>query len=258
MHDATPALPSLATASEERTAWGLALALLVALTLVKPLGAIPYLGSLAFTAVAFMQLYAPLWRVDTRGLPSRAIGLHFETWRHDVRLVLGVALVILPPYALLHHLYLTQGHDWLIRLGLETWAPSVPRAVFAPHLPSDASGWGRAIGWLAQCVATHVLGVALPEETFYRGYLQPCLEHRWPPTWRAFGVPMGRAAVVAAALFALGHFLGEWNPMRLGPFFPALLFAWLRNASGSVMGAIGLHALCNVTSELLVVMYAAA
>ena len=60
---------------------------------------------------------------------------------------------------------------------------------------------------------------------------------------------------VSSALFALGHFLGEWNPLRLGPFFPALVFAWQRNATGSVVGAIVFHASCNVLGELLFVLY---
>jgi membrane protease YdiL (CAAX protease family) len=104
-------------------------------------------------------------------------------------------------------------------------------------------------------IATHVLGVALPEETFYRGYLQPRLETLWPPERRVFGVHLGLAAVVTAALFASGHFLGEWNPLRLGPFFPALLFAWLRNASGSVTGAVAYHGACNVLGEVLFALY---
>jgi membrane protease YdiL (CAAX protease family) len=66
---------------------------------------------------------------------------------------------------------------------------------------------------------------------------------------------IGLAAVVAAALFALGHFLGEWNPLRLGPFFPALVFAWLRKRTGSVTGAVAFHAACNVYGEVLFALY---
>jgi hypothetical protein len=97
--------------------------------------------------------------------------------------------------------------------------------------------------------------VALPEETFYRGYLQPQLEHRYPPKAHILGVPLGKAAVYACLLFALGHYLGEWNPLRLGPFFPALAFAWLRNASGSVFGSICFHAGCNVFGAVLYTLY---
>ncbi|MEM6734141.1 MAG: CPBP family intramembrane glutamic endopeptidase, partial [Myxococcota bacterium] len=101
----------------------------------------------------------------------------------------------------------------------------------------------------------HALGVALPEETFYRGYLQPRLESQNPPKTRVFGVLIGRAAVLVSFLFAIGHVLGEWNPMRLGPFLPGLVFAWQRNASGSVLGAIAFHALCNILGEVLFSLY---
>ena len=104
--------------------------------------------------------------------------------------------------------------------------------------------------------ATHLFGVALPEETFYRGYLQPRLEALWPPKTRIFGVLMGKAVIVSAILFALGHFLGEWNPLRLGPFFPALVFAWQRNKTGSIGGAIAYHAACNILGEVLFSLYA--
>ena len=110
--------------------------------------------------------------------------------------------------------------------------------------------------WFAELVATHGLGVALPEEAFYRGYLQPRLQAWWKPRWRVFGTQVGWAAVVASALFALGHFLGEWTPLRLGPFFPGLVFAWQRNATGSLLGAITFHASCNLLSELLSTQYA--
>ena len=98
-------------------------------------------------------------------------------------------------------------------------------------------------------------GVALPEEMFYRGYFQPALERRLPPGRRWFGVPLGWAAVITAALFALGHFLGEYNPVRLGPFFPSLVFSWLRNRRGSLWGAVAFHALANILGEVLFTFY---
>ncbi|MEZ4270760.1 MAG: CPBP family intramembrane glutamic endopeptidase [Myxococcota bacterium] len=75
------------------------------------------------------------------------------------------------------------------------------------------------------------------------------------PTRRVFGVPVGWALIVAAFFFALGHVLGEWNPVRFGPFLPALVFAWQRNATGSIFGAITFHAACNVLGEILFSLY---
>ena len=60
---------------------------------------------------------------------------------------------------------------------------------------------------------------------------------------------------MTSALFALGHFLGEWNPLRLAPFIPSLIFAWQRNATGSILGAIAFHGLCNILAEMLSQLY---
>lgn len=236
-------------------AWKLAGLVLLVLTLVKPLGAIPTVGAIAFTFAAILQLYLPLWRVDALGMDHDFVGLHLATWRSDLRRALTLMAVTFPPYIAGHVFFMTQGHDLISSLGLPSLAVFIPKLSWAPHLPDGLAGWVAAAGWFAELLVTHVLGVALPEETFYRGYLQPRLQSRWPPSRRVFGVAIGRAAVVASVLFALGHFLGEWNPLRLGPFIPSLIFAWQRNATGSVVGAIGYHAACNLLGEILVTQY---
>ncbi len=240
---------------EIRAAWWCVLAVLVTLTLVKPLGGIPVVGTVAFTLAAVLQLYLPLWRAGKNGRDYDFVGLHLAVWRQDARIVLVLCALTFPPFIVGHHLYMTGAHELLRGWGWEQLAAFVPERVFAPRWPDGAGAWLTSGWWLAQVVATHALGVALPEETFYRGYLQPQLERRWPARRRLFGVAIGRAAVLAAALFAAGHFLGEWNPLRLGPFFPALVFAWQRNATGSVVGAIVYHAACNVLGEVLFSLY---
>lgn len=240
---------------ELRTALWLTFAVLVLLTGVKPLGGIPYVGAVAFTIAAIVQLYLPLWRVDKLGVDHDFIGLHFGAWRKDLEIVLVLIAVTFPPYLVAHYLFMTSFHDWALALGLDELARFLPRLRFTPTFPTDAGALLAGTGWFLELVATHALGVALPEETFYRGYLQPRLEKLWPPERALFGVKIGRAAVVASALFALGHFLGEWNPMRFGPFLPGLVFAWQRNASGSVIGAITYHAACNLFGEILSTQY---
>ena len=92
--------------------------------------------------------------------------------------------------------------------------------------------------------------VAFAEEFFYRGYLTLRLEERWPPRMRILGAPLGRAAVLAAVLFALGHLL-EPAPWRLAVFFPALIFAWLRARTGTIVGAATCHFAFNAWLLLL-------
>ncbi|OGQ78499.1 MAG: hypothetical protein A2289_15575 [Deltaproteobacteria bacterium RIFOXYA12_FULL_58_15] len=246
---------SFDAAQEYRIAWYCVIAVLVTLTVVKPLAGIPFVGTVAITGAALLQLYLPLWRCGKLGRDWDFVGLHLQTWRMDLKWFLLLCLVTFPPFFLAHHLYMLHAHDWLNQLGLEWVANFVHPRVLAPELPAGWEQWWEKGKWIFTITATHVLGVALPEETFYRGYLQPRLEARLGPKTRIFGVLIGRAALLAAALFALGHVLGEWNPLRLGPFFPALLFAWQRNATGSVVGAIAYHASCNILGEILFSLY---
>ncbi len=240
---------------EPKTALKLTVLVLVTLTVVKPIAGIPFIGVAAATGAAVLQLYLPIRRAEKNGGDVSWVGVHLRTWRRDVLHVLVFAAIILPLYAIAYHVLMTRAHDVLRLFGLHELARHVPARVFNWHWPADNVALMASAWWLTQTVATHLIGVALPEETFYRGYLQPQLETLYPPKTRIFGVPLGKAAVIACALFALGHFLGEWNPLRLGPFLPALAFAWLRNATGSVFGSILFHALCNVFGAVLYTLY---
>ena len=100
--------------------------------------------------------------------------------------------------------------------------------------------------WLLTLVLVQILVVGLPEEVFYRGFLQPRLELIWPPRLRILGAPWGFGVVATSVLFALGHYLVDWNPGRLAVFFPSLLFGWIRNRSGSVAAGAVFHGMSNV------------
>ena len=240
---------------EPKVALRLAVVVLVTLTVVKPIAGVPFLGVAAATAAAVLQLYLPIRRAEKNGGDVGWVGLHLRTWPRDFVHVVLCAAVFLPLYAIAYHLLVTRANGVLTLFGLHDLARHVPAKTFAWRWPGDVAALAASAWWLTQTIATHLIGVALPEETFYRGYLQPQLEHLYPPKTRVFGVALGRAAVIASLLFALGHYLGEWNPLRLGPFFPALAFAWLRNATGSVLGSICFHALCNVFGAVLYTLY---
>ena len=242
-------------ASETRTALWLTALVLVVLTLVKPLGGIPFVGTAAFTIAAVLQLYLPLWRAGKHDRDYDYVGLHLDTAARDAKNVALLVVLTFPLYALGYHLFATRGHEWVHVLGLGELARFVPERSVESTFGVNGRTLGRELLWLLELAATHVFGVALPEETFYRGDLQPRLEDHWPARRRWLGVAVGRAAVLTAFFFALGHFLGEWNPLRMGPFFPALLFAWLRNATGSIAGSIGFHALCNIFGAILFRLY---
>jgi membrane protease YdiL (CAAX protease family) len=100
-------------------------------------------------------------------------------------------------------------------------------------------------------VLGQVLVIALPEEAFYRGYLQTALDEARPPRWRVLGAKLGPSILVASTLFALGHLATEPHPNRLAVFFPALLFGFLRARTGGIGVSVGYHAACNVFASFL-------
>jgi CAAX protease family protein len=122
------------------------------------------------------------------------------------------------------------------------WARAMPRLTFSLAVrPADAANEALA----------QLFVIALPEEAFYRGYLQSRLDDVWPPRWRVLGARVGPGLVVGAAIFALGHVVTLHVPARLAVFFPALLFGWLRARTAGIGASACFHTLCNVYSEAL-------
>lgn len=138
-----------------------------------------------------------------------------------------------------------------------TRLPSSEVAIGSRHSSEDLPfALGRGWFWLLELILAQLIAVALPEEVFYRGYLQGLLGTVFRRRRRILGVEVSVGAIVATStLFALGHFLLDLNPLRLGVFFPSLLFGWIRCATPTLGGAIVFHAMCNVLVRLLIVHY---
>lgn len=114
---------------------------------------------------------------------------------------------------------------------------------FALHL-DPASFLSDAFG--------QVVIIALPEEAFYRGYLQSRLDEAFPGRISILGAKVGPSLIVTSIVFALGHFATIPSPMRLAVFFPSLLFGWLRARTKGIGAGVAFHASCNVLSEILI------
>jgi membrane protease YdiL (CAAX protease family) len=95
----------------------------------------------------------------------------------------------------------------------------------------------------------------LPEEAFFRGYLQTELETALPPKRKLFGAGIGLALLLTSALFAFGHLATDLHVNRLGVFFPSLLFGWLRTRTGGIGASVLFHAACNVFASFLAESY---
>ncbi|HZF51342.1 MAG TPA: MrtC family glutamic-type intramembrane protease [Polyangiaceae bacterium] len=133
------------------------------------------------------------------------------------------ALVVFPPFWIGYRTY------WHIK------APFLLR--FPPSVLDELAG--------------QFLVIALPEEAFFRGYLQSSLDRIFEPRWRIFGASLGAGWIISAGIFAVGHVLTTPHPARLAVFFPALVFGWLRARTGGIGAAVLFHALCNLFSATL-------
>ncbi|HVH43643.1 MAG TPA: MrtC family glutamic-type intramembrane protease [Labilithrix sp.] len=195
----------------------------------------------------------------------------FLVWRgDDVRVEsAGLALggIVLPGSIDVARLVrsIAQALGWAVVLAAITFVPFFfgwryfwhPRGTFSLNIGALD---------LVNDVFGQLVIIALPEEAFYRGYLQSRLDEAMPGFgWRkdkasgeavpirpcVFGAAVGPALVVTSIVFALGHFATMREPARLAVFFPSLAFGWLRYRTRGIGAGIAFHAMCNVFSELL-------
>lgn len=103
-------------------------------------------------------------------------------------------------------------------------------------------------------IIIQLLCVALPEEFFYRGYLQTAFLTTFKQHPKCGKTAPVLAILLASLCFACAH-LPSGNVTRLLTFFPGLLFGFLRHRSGGLLGAIVCHAACNLMMAVLNVHY---
>jgi membrane protease YdiL (CAAX protease family) len=109
----------------------------------------------------------------------------------------------------------------------------------------------RLPGGFAMLAAAQLVVVALPEELFFRGYIQGRLEDAWPPRWNLFGARVGGAWLVASVMFAFGHYFVTFEPQMLTRIFPGLVFGWMFARTRSILAGTLFHAACNLLMEVL-------
>jgi uncharacterized protein len=202
-------------------------------------------------AIALVFLAAPrvASRLSGRPFDYQAAGLHIQPLRRNLA-VLGIALVVSWP------LFFAA---FLIFYNYACAVPVSSRwAYLLDWMAPTCARWGGLEGaslrlppGLLLSAVTQLIVVAVPEELFFRGYLQGRLEERWPPRTRVLGAPVGRAVLVSSALFALGHVLVDFDLQRTAVFVPGLVFGWMRVRAGSIAAGAAFHALCNVYSDVL-------
>ena len=206
------------------------------------------LRDLVLALVPLMFIYAPVWLCRHRAAQGEVMPLNDGTgtfrpidswayrlsipgfrdgasWWRALRLNLIVCAIVGVPWVIGYHYYQTT------LFGLQ-----------------PGSGIRPDLGII---VLYHFFYVAIPEEFFYRGYFQTRLNEIFPRKWLIFGVPMGWGAIVASLFFAFGHSLVLFQWWHFATFFPALVFAWLRERTGGVIAGAIFHAICNIAVGMM-------
>ena len=240
-------------------------------------------AQLGATAAVAFQLYVPLVVLARFRIPPEVLGIHFHgalqfpfyAWRRHRLLVkrksttvqqrrrriLDVILAHYGRHVVLDRAGFCAELRLVLKMSVITFLPFVVGHHFfqvgfaAYHGATVTLSWRLPDGMFS-IVVVNLLLVALPEELFYRGFVLPSLLARWPNRATLLAIPLGRAVVVSSAIFALGHYIGEFgDPARLGPFFPSLLFSMLAMRSRSIFGAVLYHATCNIFAAILGAWY---
>lgn len=153
--------------------------------------------------------------------------------------------------------------DFAAALGIAVAAALVVFPAFAAAFPLyhrgarafSATAGLSGLSPIVDFLLGQLLVVALPEEVFFRGYLQTELGARLEAKPSLRDPAAWLSIALTSALFALGHFATIQHPARLAVFFPSLLFGALRVVSGGVGSSIFLHALSNTLSAFLFAAY---
>ncbi len=191
--------------------------------LVAVLQAVPNAGRFGRMAHALLPVVwigVPWLLLHGRHESFQASGLHLNDLARSLWTGIIVSLLVLVPYFLLFAF-------WFGR-------------------PAESGSGDVAIGrWLNMSLYQFV-AIAFPEEFFFRGYLHSRLNQIFGTPLRLLGASVGAGLVITAGVFMLFHLLLSVNLWNVGIFFPALIFGWLRDRTGSIAAPTLFHALSNI------------
>ena len=241
-----PAQPSRRKALiESLVMFGIATAVCALLWQLRPVSGFINRNLQAFIAAVF--LYLPTGLLLRRKEDLAAYGLTTRPVRRGLLVFLAASAIVFPMFAVGFYVYYEAVCGALFR---DVALPRQLRSLCRRYVGGLSGARLRFSAGIEQ-VAGEFLVVALPEEYFFRGYLQTRLEGVWPSQRRLLGARVGPALLVAAALFGLGHLLVDGDALRLAVFFPGLVFGWMRQATGSIMAGVLFHASSNLVSRVL-------
>jgi uncharacterized protein len=192
----------------------------------------PWLATNLHALVAVVFWLLPLKMLDRGKRDAANYGLRIRPIGRNLLWALAAMAVVFPLFLLGFRLY------WGTLCGMR-WHPGMC-AHWAPEL------WRRTGIHVApgfwKFVLAQVVVVAIPEEFFFRGYIQGRLRDAFSPA---------AAIAMSSLIFGLGHYLVDYDPQRLAVAFPGVVFGILREKTGSIAPGALFHASCNVYIDAL-------
>jgi membrane protease YdiL (CAAX protease family) len=196
----------------------LSLLAVILLLHLHPIANIP--GGIGRSLTALIWILVP-WSVLTiRKEPFMKFGLHTEGFSRSLGTGIIASLLILTPYFILY-------------------------AVWFGDVSTNPADGAEIMRWIKMGLY-QIFYIALPEEFFFRGYLQTRLNQLLGRPFTLWGGRFGWGLPAASLIFMLFHLLSGINLWNLGVLFPALIFGWLREKTGSITASTVFHALSNI------------
>ncbi|MFQ5823254.1 MAG: type II CAAX prenyl endopeptidase Rce1 family protein [bacterium] len=165
-------------------------------------------------------IYIPTLVILIRGRNFEDYGITLKRWKKSLQEVGILSLIVLPPYVIAFYMIESYFNSATFRLTISD--EFLARTVFL------------------------ILFISLPEEYFFRGYLQTELNRVFGKKHRMLGVNFGIGLILSAIIFGLVHALlgGGWPALLT--IFSGLLFGWLREKTGGILAPTLFHGLGNV------------
>lgn len=208
---------------------------------------LPWIGHLGSALVAVLFLYAPVYVAWRRKEDLDDYGFHAEPIKRGLAFAAAGFFIVFPLFVAGYMAFYSIACD-------SPLAHLLPKGTCMHYGGLSSLHAPKLTQELVEFCAVQLIVVALPEELFFRGFLLAKLERAFPPKRRFLGGGIGWALILSSALFALIHIPKDGDPRALATFVPALLFGWMRSATGSIMASTLVHAGSNILIRFLSLM----
>ncbi len=91
-----------------------------------------------------------------------------------------------------------------------------------------------------------LVGVAFPEELFFRGFMQGRFNSFFGKNFSLLGVKFGYGLILSSIFFMLIHIPQSISAVRFLTFFPGVLFGFIKEKYGSIFPSVILHTVANM------------